>query len=341
VLAVTTVLTVVLAGCQPSGGSGGDSAGGQAAAGAQNPAAATTQNEPGCARSGPLTGVLLPDFGTGVYRSTDNPCIPYTDLVGEVTGLIPAGERTGTRLFLDQVGGLADRLGQVSDVAECAYSTDRLAVRIYQSRKDAWAVGMAAVVRGRVGAVAATARCYLIKQVPLLGLILNNGGEERDHLATRPCFSTGSATRDGQHYTLMWLGSSDHMCRDLQNAMVHGRGRLAAVDQDVTAALRSGPSTGDALVREVAPGTLGRVTCVVKGEPVDGDDVWARTDILGSTGYISAAHLDSGGVAVWGAMDRCEDSVTPAGTPYDSPDSPDSQPSDGGTLDTADGPSGS
>ncbi|MEE4545001.1 hypothetical protein V2S66_23920 [Streptomyces sp. V4-01] len=210
----------------------------------------------------------------------------------------------------------------------------------YQSREHPWALGVAAVVRGRVGAVAAVAGCCLIAQVPLLGDALREGGQDRDALATPPCFGTASASRGGQGYSLLWLGSSVNVCRGLQDGMVGGSGRLAAVDAGATAALRSGPSTGDQVLRDVPPGTLGRVDCVTADGPADGDELWAHADILGSTGYLAAARLDDGAAVGGAGVGRCEGSASPTYSPTASPsdpftglatDTPYVPPSDGGS----------
>jgi hypothetical protein len=235
-------------------------------------------------------------------------------------------------VFLHNLGRFTDRLGQINGVAQCAYSTDRLAVRIYQSRQNPWAIGVAGVVRGRVGAVAATAVCYLLQQIPLLGLAVQGIGPEQD----RPtfCFGTGHDRRGGQDYALVWIGSSTMVCDGLQNGMVHGEGRLAAVKAASTVALRSGPSTGDAVLHRLPDGTLGRVTCVASGEDVHGDSLWARTDILGETGWIAGAYLDSPLPLI--TEDRCAAAPPSSSPSSDGPTSgpdgePDSPPDTGAT----------
>jgi hypothetical protein len=245
----------------------------------------------GCPPAGTRSGGLLPKLDEGSYTSIENPCLPYVDLVSEVTQRIVPGQRPQVNQFLDNLGRFADRLGQVNDAVECAYQTDRLAVRIYQSRRNSWAVGVVAVLRGRVGAVADTAACFLIKQIPLLDLATQGIGPDQD--TPSYCFDTSHQRRADEDYTIMWIGSSALTCRGLQDGLVPGDGRLVAVKARPDVSLRAGPSTGDRVLRKVPDGTLGRVTCYRLGEAVKGDEAWARTTVLGDTGWIAATYLDS------------------------------------------------
>jgi hypothetical protein len=245
----------------------------------------------GCPPAGTRSGGLLPKLDEGSYTSIENPCLPYVDLVSEVTQRIVPGQRPQVNQFLDNLGRFADRLGQVNDAVECAYQTDRLAVRIYQSRRNSWAVGVVAVLRGRVGAVADTAACFLIKQIPLLDLATQGIGPDQD--TPSYCFDTSHQRRADEDYTIMWIGSSALTCGGLQDGLVPGDGRLVAVKARPDVSLRAGPSTGDRVLRKVPDGTLGRVTCYRLGEAVKGDEAWARTTVLGDTGWIAATYLDS------------------------------------------------
>ncbi|MEE6262582.1 SH3 domain-containing protein [Plantactinospora sonchi] len=286
-LTVLALAAGLLTGCRTNGGA--------ASGGAENrPGTADGLAKiagGGCPPAGTRSGGLLPKLDEGSYTSIENPCLPYVDLVSEVTQRIVPGQRPRVDQFLDNLGRFADRLGQVNDAVQCAYQTDRLAVRIYQSRRDSWAVGVVAVVRGRLGAVADTTACFLIKQIPLLDLATQGIGPDQDNPAY--CFDTSHQRRNGEDYTIMWIGSSALTCRGLQDGLVPGDGRLVAVKARPDVSLRAGPSTGDQVLRRVPDGTLGRVTCYRTGEAVMDDDVWARTTVLGDTGWIAAAYLDS------------------------------------------------
>ncbi|MEU7928301.1 hypothetical protein [Micromonospora sp. NPDC049107] len=287
-LAVLALAAGLLTACRTNGGA--------ASSGAENrpgtaDGLAKIAGGGGCPPAGTRSGGLLPQLDEASYASVENPCLPYVDLVSEVTQRIVPGQRPRVDQFLDNLGRFADRLGQVNDAVQCAYQTDRLAVRIYQSRRDSWAVGVVAVVRGRLGAVADTAACFLIKQIPLLNLATQGIGPDQDSPAY--CFDTSHQRRAGEDYTIMWIGSSALTCRGLQDGLVPGEGRLVAVKARPDASLRAGPSTGDRVLRKVPDGTLGRVTCYRTGEAVKGDSAWARTTVLGDTGWIAAAYLDS------------------------------------------------
>ncbi|MEK8103886.1 hypothetical protein NKG94_00145 [Micromonospora sp. M12] len=138
-----------------------------------------------------------------------------------MTQRIVPGQRPRVDQFIGNLGRFADRLGQVNDAVQCAYQTDRLAVRIYQSRRNSWAVGVVAVLRGRLGAVADTTACFLIKQIPLLDLATQGAGPERDNPAY--CFDTSHQKRDGEDYTIMWIGSSAFTCRGSRTAWFPAR----------------------------------------------------------------------------------------------------------------------
>ncbi|GIG88639.1 SH3 domain-containing protein [Plantactinospora endophytica] len=284
-LAALAVAGVVLAGCEPT---------------QQDPpdrnVAGGSESEPesgACPKAGKLTGARLPKFDSDRYVTVENPCLPHAGLVGQVISMIPAAERTGAGRATEFVGRLdrfVNRLSVVNDVAECAYRRDRLAMRIFQSRQDRWAVGIAAVVRGRLGAAAEVTACALIQQIASLGLGVRGDGPERD--SPTFCFNTARDRRSGEDFTVIWIGSSTLVCRQLQDQLVPGDGRLVAVEAEPDVALRSGPSRGDPVLRRVPDGTLGRVSCYRTGEPTDGTDLWGRVDILGETGFVSAAHLD-------------------------------------------------
>ena len=267
-----------------------------------------------CAQAGALTGAVLPSLERGAFVVED-PRRTLVELVDQVVGLIPAHPGIDVDEFVG-ADRCADRLSQLNDVVECGYETDRLAVRIFQSRQDGWAVGVAAVIRGRLGAVADVAACFLLKQIPLFGLITPGQGILPSQDQPAFCFDTGRDKRDDEDYTVMWIGSSVNVCAALQDQLVPGQGRRSGQRQPGRR-----PARGPVAERPdlgVPAGTMGRVTCHLTGQPVGGDDVWARTEVLGSTGYISAHYLTSD--LALGDTDACQESwinlqpdVSPAG----------------------------
>ncbi len=307
---VACLVTLVLAGalvsgCKSIGGSGGSSnnggiggtGGGVGGLGGANPVAkvSTTSAKGGCAQAGPLTSGELAGLSVEGYSIIDNPCIPAVGLIDQVLDLIPADPQQEEKvaqnvsLLRDNLGRFVNRLSQLDSVVSCAYTTDRLAVRVYHNTHAAWSVGAVAVIRGRVGAVADTVACYLISQIPLIGPFFQGVGPESD--TPDFCFDTVGDKRDGQDYTIAWISDSSVLCRTFQNRLVPGHGSLVAVRANPNVALRSGPSRTDSLIRRLPDGTIGRVSCYATGESVNGDNLWARVNILGNIGFVVDAYL--------------------------------------------------
>jgi hypothetical protein len=140
-----------------------------------------------CGGSSGTTTDLLPHLASTKYRSTVNPCIPFVDAITQVTDLIPAADREKTTDFLDTAKSIGDRLAAVNNATKCAYRTDRLSIGIYQNQSRLWSVGVVAVVRGDIDAVASVALCYLIDQIRCR--------RAAAHRTTRACATTSRRTR--------------------------------------------------------------------------------------------------------------------------------------------------
>jgi hypothetical protein len=256
----------------------------------------------GCSEAGPLTRDLLPTFASEETTTIENPCLEFVGLLSQVTGLIPDNDRTMVGGFLGAVGDLTDRVAKVADLVECGYQTDRLAIVLYQNKATRWSIGIVAIVRGDVAAAVSTSICFLRKQVPLTGptdAYLSGPEGPQPGL----CFDVVRRTRGGESYTVMWLGSSDFMCWDLNNQLNSGRSTSGGITATVKAvpdvAVRSGPSTKAAMVGRVPTGAVGVVSCYVRGETVTGrrgtSARWDLTTINGLTGFIADVWLDTAG----------------------------------------------
>ncbi|MFL6110798.1 MAG: hypothetical protein ACJ786_05545 [Catenulispora sp.] len=298
-LSVTLLVPALLtAACQSKGGGHhGSKSGLDKDAGPQVGIASTAERVPGCRNPGPRTAALLPKFDSSPLQvdSDLNPCLPSTKLVGTVLDKLSGAEkeRAGSE-FLGKVGVFTKRLDTLADVQECAYQTDRLALGVYHHRDYAWSIGVVAVVRGGLGAVADTAQCYLLKMIESLNPVSQTFDQAP---SPSPCFTTIRAKHDGEAYTIMWIGSSDVMCGTFTTTyvpMVPGAGPFTTVTADPTVAVRKGPGTGTGLVTRVPFGTIGRAVCSAHGTPVNSDDVWIRAVVNDSTGYIARAYLDHG-----------------------------------------------
>ncbi|MGY0017463.1 SH3 domain-containing protein [Streptomyces sp. YJ-C3] len=67
--------------------------------------------------------------------------------------------------------------------------------------------------------------------------------------------------------------------------------------------LRSGPSTSDAVVYRLAPGSQDRIECATHGSSVHGTSVWYW--FTGAHGWASAAYVDTGGRGVPSCSTPC------------------------------------
>jgi hypothetical protein len=240
----------------------------------------------GCARADNTTGELLPHFDAADVSATLNPCLKFIETVSNVTDKIPDDEESKVGVFLGRLKEFTEKVQKVNDVTECAYEKDRLAIGVYQSTKLAWSVGVVAVVRGDIDAIAETSACYLIKQLSFLESPAN-GFAPHD----QPYFCY-EASRAKDNYLVMWLGSSDTMCDALNTRLTPGDGYLVGIRAQPSAVVRSAPSkSGDRLAAEPTH-TLGRLLCFTDGDEVtnaDGETStrWGKIQINGLTGYVA------------------------------------------------------
>lgn len=165
---------------------------------------------------------FLPQFvgsepGTEIKPVLSNPCLVFSGLVDAVSHVIPSEQRVPeTPVFLSRVGTLAGNVASVSGTVKCAYEADRLAIRIYQHTNYHWSVGAVAVIRGRLGAVADAVSCYLVG-VPAPGMPPNFLLPPKGPQPTVCAGATTPTGSDGQHYTVLFVGSSDWMCDALRD----------------------------------------------------------------------------------------------------------------------------
>ncbi len=288
-VAGATVLLIALGAARCGSSSDGSKGDGTATGGA-------------CRQPGPLTKDLLPTFGADETKTVQNPCLGFVDLLSQVTDLIPTGERRLVTDFTEGVGEIAKKVAKIGDLVECGYEKDRLAIAIYQNHQTVWSIGVVAVVRGDLQAAVDTSLCYLRKQLPLsIPTETYLGGPEGP--TPTFCFDTVRRTRNAENYTVLWLGSSDFMCLDLNSQLNTGSSTGDGISATVKAvpdvAIRSGPSTKTAIVGRAGTGAVGNVTCYSKGETVTGrrgtSDRWDQTKINGMTGFIADVWLDTGG----------------------------------------------
>ncbi|MFI5677236.1 SH3 domain-containing protein [Streptomyces cellulosae] len=77
----------------------------------------------------------------------------------------------------------------------------------------------------------------------------------------------------------------------------HGRGPIRGTVVSRTALnVRAAPTTHSAVVDRLPPGSRVHVTCVVRGQRVNGNPNWYR--LAGARGWASAAFVDTGGRSV-------------------------------------------
>jgi hypothetical protein len=171
---------------------------------------------PGCSQPGPQVGQWLPVLDGSkeqvTIRTRENPCLPFSDLLGVIDAVIPDGDvPDSVDDFRHRVGDVADRFSGYSDAIECGYETDGLAIVIYQHADNPWSLGLVIVVRA--SAVLDAGVCYLGKQVgvDVPGLSPRSGGNP-----LRPDFC-GLAAQP-QDYAVVALGTSNWMCDALQTS---------------------------------------------------------------------------------------------------------------------------
>jgi hypothetical protein len=254
----------------------------------------STAEAGGCPKPDGTTGDLLPSFSAREVSATLNPCLAFVDTVSAVTEKIPDDEESKVGVFLGRLKGFVDAVKKANEITKCAYETDRLAIGVYQSTALKWSVGVVAVVRGDIDAIAETSACYLIKQLSFL-LSPDNGFATKDQPDF--CYDAVREKAGGGSYTVMWLGSSDTMCLALNEQLTPGKGYMFRVKATPSAVLRSQPSrSGQRIAAEPAQ-TLGRLVCFAEGEEVtnaagDTSTRWAKVNINGDSGYIADVLLD-------------------------------------------------
>ncbi|GII96061.1 SH3 domain-containing protein [Sinosporangium siamense] len=275
-------------------------------------------NAGNCRKAGALTVGVLPTVRDAT--TVENPCLGVAKLVAKVVGaLSPADEgRLKKNGFLRGVTKFAGRLDKLTDVQECAYRTDRLAVRFYQHRRPRWSIGAVVVVRGGADAVVDTARCVLLKQFELpFGRSGGQGLVAADAPADRPCFNMLRTTRDGRGYTVMWVGSSTRMCDAIADHYGADASDRTTVNADVVA-VRSGPYRSSTRLGTAPFGSVATVLCHTAGGTVSTDrttsDRWVKAKVNGVTGYLWEPYLDNAGDA-----GTCSDVPEEPGQPDEPP----------------------
>jgi hypothetical protein len=300
---VAALALSLVAGCDTFGGSSGSDAPAQAGGGpgpGGGSGGGSNGGSGGCREAGPLTRDFLAQFPARGTRTITNPCLEFPELVEQVTGLVPSSDRSKAAQLVTGLRDIAGRIGTIGDVAACGYETDRLALEIYQDRKFQWSIGVVAVIRGDVGALVDTAKCFLRKQLPFDPRPQVIAPEE-----PQPDFCLEGRVRDrgGERYTVLWLGSSDFMCGDLEGQLRSGRerdgGYSATVKASPDVAVRAKPGTQEKELRRAAGGEVMVVRCYLTGELVTGrrgeSSKWFHVPLDG--GYVSGAWLDTGDAA--------------------------------------------
>jgi hypothetical protein len=181
---------------------------------------------PGCSQAGSQVGQWLPALDGSREQATittrENPCLPFSDLIGIIDDAIPDDEvpdmaRSRVSEFRDGVHGVADRFLAYSDAVECGYETDGLAIVVYQHADHPWSVGLVVVVRVSAGAVIDAGLCYLGKQ---LGFDAPGDSTRSDGNQPQPrfCGLAAQPEADDENYAVVALGTSNWMCDALQTS---------------------------------------------------------------------------------------------------------------------------
>ncbi|HEX4816134.1 MAG TPA: hypothetical protein VFV66_25600 [Nonomuraea sp.] len=171
-----------------------------------------------CPKAGPITRSLLPS-PEGVERIATNPCLGVNGFLGLVLDAIPQrqmADEAELRKFRAGLRTFAKQVVLVADAVDCAYENDHLAVSVYQDPEYGWSLGVVAVVRGDVEALAEDAVCLLAKQVPFVPEI-----RLRAEGPPAPAFCADTVLKEAEDYEfrVIWLASSDAMCRSLSGSI--------------------------------------------------------------------------------------------------------------------------
>jgi hypothetical protein len=210
---------LVLAGCRDVSDSADAASVPKAGAASSGTAAA------GCGQPGPGVAQWLPRLdpaqpGQRYTTVKANPCLPFSGLLGWVSGLVPEREVTKTAerkaavsAFHINVKAAADRFLQAEDGLECGYETDSLAVDFYQDSKNPWSVGLVVVVRLSVRAAVDVGFCYLGKQLGYDAPPLTTAPSGGHPLTPGFCgLAAKPEASNGEDYAVVALGTSNWMC---------------------------------------------------------------------------------------------------------------------------------
>jgi hypothetical protein len=192
-------------------------------AGADQPPQAQPKNPPPakkgfCPKAGLITRELLPSL-EGVERIATNPCLGVNGFLGLVLDAIPQEEmdaKRELRRFRTGLTSFAKQVVLVADAVDCAYENDHLAISVYQDPEYSWSLGVVAVVRGDVEALAEDAVCLLAKQVEF---IPGFGVRAEGPPTATFCADTVLREAQGHQFRVIWLASSDKMCRSLSGSI--------------------------------------------------------------------------------------------------------------------------
>lgn len=183
-------------------------------------------HEAGCGNPGELTSTVLPQLDPHWVKVAENPCFDVGELVTTMIGAIPADEESQVQVFLKRLDGIASRLDEIHGVAECGYTTDRLAVSLYQDQEHPWAVGMVGVLRGDVDAMLEMSDCFLFSEILPLTTTTDEPPASSEPSATivpqaappidrnQPTLCSSAVLRrvDNESYTIIYAASSQSLC---------------------------------------------------------------------------------------------------------------------------------
>lgn len=297
-IAVLAAIALLLSGCKVGFDPDSDSGSGEGGGTAQEQI--SKSKKPGCRTAGPLSQPMLPTVDSSEIATIDNPCLGLVKLAAQVIGPLAEADRDELRAkgFIGKLDTFAARLDKLTDVQECAYQTDSLAIRLYRDRAHPKSIGAVVVIRSELGATVDMAGCYLLKQIPFLSDAAGDRLLDERSMRIEPCFTIIRADHGGRSFTVMWLGSTDVMCGVFAGRYlpyVSDSDSMVQVNADPSVAVRADPSRTNAPLIRLPFGTLGEVICHVEGEPVQTSQgtstIWTKTHINGIDGYIAHGYL--------------------------------------------------
>jgi hypothetical protein len=205
--AAAAAACLLLTGCEPTdSGSSSPAAVGQVNAGTTGPTGGL------CPPPGPKVSKVLPDLtSSGIRTVMTNPCVPFSGLVAAVMGVVTE-EEPARRSFKPVLEDFIDKIDKANALVECAYRTDTLGIRVYQQDHYAWSVGLVVVIRDNPSAPFDIAACFLTSSFGFRS-------EGTTSPRFQPCWKGSRVSRaDGETFTVLWAGSSDVVCRELQKS---------------------------------------------------------------------------------------------------------------------------